>query len=79
MNTPICTQKKPYVVEVEEGKTYYYCTCGKSAKQPFCDGTHKDTKFSAQAWTAEKTGSAYFCGCRTSKKGPLCDGAHKDL
>jgi len=79
MNKPICTKKAPYVVEVEEGKTYYYCTCGKSEKQPFCDGAHKGTEFSAHAWTAEKTGNAYFCGCRASQKEPMCDGAHKDL
>jgi CDGSH-type Zn-finger protein len=79
MDEPVCTQKAPYVADVEEGKTYYYCTCGKSAKQPFCDGTHKGSAFTAHAWTAEKTGKAYFCGCRTSKNSPLCDGAHKEL
>lgn len=79
MDEPICTQKAPYVTDVEEGKTYYYCTCGKSAKQPFCDGSHKGSAFTARAWTAEKTGKAYFCGCRTSKNSPLCDGAHKEF
>lgn len=79
MDKPICTQKSPYVVDVEAGKTYYYCTCGKSAKQPFCDGAHKDTCFKAHAWTAEKTGKAYFCGCRASQNAPLCDGSHKEL
>lgn len=79
MTKAVCTQKAPYVTDVEAGKTYYYCTCGRSEKQPFCDGKHKGTSFSAMAWTAEKTGKAYFCGCRASQKEPMCDGTHKDL
>ena len=79
MDKPVCSQKAPYVMDVEEDKTYYYCTCGKSEKQPFCDGAHKGTNFKAAAWKAEKTGKAYFCGCRVSQKGAICDGAHKEL
>ena len=79
MNKPVCAQKEPYVVEVEEGKTYYWCTCGKSEKQPFCDGSHKDTEFKALAYTAEKSGTVYFCGCKATKNAPLCDGSHKDI
>lgn len=79
MSEPICTQKAPIIVDVEEGKTYYYCACGRSAKQPFCDGSHQGTDFTPTAYTASKTGKAYFCGCRASKKMPMCDGAHKDL
>lgn len=79
MDKPVCAQKSPYAVDVEAGKTYYYCACGKSAKQPFCDGSHKGGGFSPIAWTAEKTGKAYFCGCRSSKNEPMCDGSHKAL
>jgi len=79
MSEAVCTQKSPYVIEAEEGKTYYYCTCGKSEKQPFCDGKHKGSGFSPIAHTAEKAGNIYFCGCRASQKGALCDGAHKNL
>ncbi len=79
LDNPVCAQKEPYAVEVEEGKTYYWCTCGKSEKQPFCDGLHKDTGFKALAYTAEKNGTVYFCGCKATKNAPLCDGSHKDI
>ncbi|MDG1281163.1 MAG: CDGSH iron-sulfur domain-containing protein [Pseudorhodobacter sp.] len=78
-DTPIIAQKAPFPVEVEAGKTYFWCACGKSAKQPFCDGSHKDTGISPQKWTAETSKKVFFCGCKQSAKAPLCDGAHKDL
>jgi CDGSH-type Zn-finger protein len=79
MSEPVIAQKSPYALEVEAGKTYYWCACGKSAKQPFCDGAHKGSEFAPLAYTAEKTGTAYFCGCKHSAKGALCDGAHSKL
>ncbi|WGJ15909.1 CDGSH iron-sulfur domain-containing protein [Methylocapsa sp. D3K7] len=72
-------QKAPYPANVEAGKTYYWCACGLSNKQPFCDGSHKDTGITPVAWTAEKTGTSYFCGCKHSKAEPLCDGSHARL
>jgi CDGSH iron-sulfur domain-containing protein 3 len=72
-------QKKAMPVEVEAGKTYYWCACGRSANQPFCDGAHKGTGIEPVAYTAEATGKAFFCGCKHSKKEPLCDGSHKEL
>jgi CDGSH iron-sulfur domain-containing protein 3 len=78
-DTPIIAQKAPFPVEVEAGKTYFWCACGKSAKQPFCDGSHKDTGLSPQKWTAETSKKVFFCGCKQSAKAPLCDGAHKAL
>ena len=72
-------QKAPYAVDVEEGKTYYWCACGRSATQPFCDGSHKGTSFVPTAYKAEKSGKAYFCGCKASAKAPLCDGTHNKL
>lgn len=79
MTEPVIAQKAPYAIDVEAGKSYYWCSCGKSAKQPFCDGSHKGTDFAPAAYKAEKTGTVWFCGCKHSKKGALCDGAHKAL
>ncbi len=76
---PAIAQKSPYATPVEAGKTYYWCACGKSAKQPFCDGSHKSTSFEPVAYTADKSGTAYFCGCKRSGKSPLCDGSHNSL
>lgn len=81
----IITKKGPYGVAVEEGKTYYYCTCGASKNQPFCDGSHKafneenKTNLTPLKYVADKTDTVYFCGCRHSKTSPLCDGSHKQL
>ena len=79
MTTPKCPQKGPYKTEVKAGKTYYWCTCGLSTKQPFCDGSHKGSGFKSLAWTAESSGAVYFCGCKASKTSPLCDGSHSAL
>jgi CDGSH-type Zn-finger protein len=79
MTDPVIAQKAPYATEVEAGKTYYWCSCGKSAKQPFCDGSHKGSTFAPVAYKAEKTGTVWFCGCKQSRKGALCDGSHKAL
>jgi len=79
MSTPESPQKAPYAIDVEAGQNYYWCACGKSAKQPFCDGSHKDTDFTPVKYTAETTKKAYFCGCKKTAGQPLCDGSHKDL
>ncbi|MBW7837832.1 MAG: CDGSH iron-sulfur domain-containing protein [Sphingomonadales bacterium] len=79
MDEPRIAQKAPYPIDVEAGKTYWWCACGLSAKQPFCDGSHKPTKFTPLQWTAAKAEKVYFCGCKHTSKPPLCDGAHKKL
>ena len=79
MTTPIIAQKAPYPVDVDEGKTYFWCTCGRSARQPFCDGSHKDTGLAPLKYTAEKTGKVFFCGCKHTGNRPLCDGSHSKL
>lgn len=79
MPVPVVAQKTPFAVTVEAGKTYYWCACGQSSKQPFCDGSHKDSGFVPLAFTAEKDGAAYLCGCKATKNAPYCDGTHKSL
>ena len=76
MNDPVMAQKAPFPTPVEAGKTYYWCACGRSATQPFCDGSHAGTGFAPIAWTARRTATAYFCGCKQSVNKPLCDGTH---
>lgn len=79
MSAPHIAQKSPIATAVEAGKTYYWCSCGKSANQPFCDGAHKGSSFAPAPFTAETDGTVYFCGCKHSKGGALCDGSHKAL
>lgn len=79
MSTADCPQKAPYPVEVEEGQSYFWCSCGKSTNQPFCDSSHKDTDFKPVKYTAEKSGKVFFCGCKATANQPTCDGSHKSL
>lgn len=79
MSKPDIAQKSPYPVDVEAGKTYFWCACGKSGKQPFCDGSHKDTDFSPVKYTADKDSKVFFCGCKATGKTPVCDGSHAKL
>jgi len=79
MSEPVVAQKTPYPVDVEAGKSYFWCSCGKSAKQPFCDGSHKGTDFNPLKFEATETKTVYFCGCKKTANSPLCDGAHKSL
>jgi CDGSH iron-sulfur domain-containing protein 3 len=72
----IVAQKGPFAVDLEAGKTYYWCACGTSKHQPFCDGSHKGTAFTPQAHTAATSGTAYLCGCKQTNSAPLCDGSH---
>jgi len=78
-DNPIIAQKSPIPVDVEEGKSYFWCTCGRSDNQPFCDGSHKDTSFTPMKWTAEKSGKKFFCGCKMTDGQPFCDGTHNGL
>ncbi len=69
----------PAAVKLEAGKTYYWCTCGKSSNQPFCDGSHQGSGFSPRAFTAEKDGTHYLCQCKQTADAPFCDGSHNKL
>lgn len=77
MNDPVRAADGPYDIEVESGKKYYWCACGKSARQPFCDGSHKGSEFSPLEYVAEKSEKVFFCGCKATGRQPLCDGSHK--
>lgn len=79
MSEPEIPQKAPYAVDVTAGETYYWCACGKSKNQPFCDGSHQGSDFTPVAFTAEKSEKVYFCGCKKSANKPLCDGTHNSL
>jgi CDGSH-type Zn-finger protein len=80
--------KQPIQVELEVGKSYYWCSCGHSKKQPFCDGSHNavnktlpegESKFVPLNFEAEKSGAHWLCQCKQTGKAPFCDGTHKSL
>ena len=71
--------KSPFAVAVEPGNDYYWCACGKSKSQPFCDGSHKGSEFTPHKYTARESTIVYFCGCKHSATPPLCDGTHRSL
>ncbi|MFT4825361.1 MAG: CDGSH-type Zn-finger protein [Halioglobus sp.] len=77
MNKPNRAADSPYAVEVEAGKAYFWCSCGRSNSQPFCDGSHKDSGFSPVRYEPSEASTLYFCGCKETAKQPLCDGSHK--
>ncbi len=79
MSEPVIAQKGPYAVELEAGRKYFWCRCGRSARQPFCDGSHKGTGLEPLAFTAEKSGKAWLCGCKRTGRPPYCDGTHSGL
>ncbi len=78
-DAPVIAGRAPMKVPVEAGKSYFWCACGKSARQPFCDGSHSGTSFSPLKYVAEKTGDAWFCTCKHTASPPLCDGSHKTV
>ena len=80
MENPVSPQKSPYKVKVEKEKTYSWCACGLSKRQPFCDSSHrKEGKFKSMKYLAEESKELYFCGCKMTKHPPFCDGSHSKL
>ena len=76
---PKIAQKAPYLLDLQPG-TYWWCACGQSKNQPFCDGSHKAAGvFTPIKYTATESATVYFCGCKHSGNKPLCDGTHKSL
>ena len=79
MTEPVIAQKSPFAVEVEAGRSYWWCACGRSKRQPFCDGSHKDTGFTPVEYRADVSRTVFFCGCKHSQNRPTCDGSHAKL
>ncbi len=86
MKLPVIADKSPAKVEVKAGQKYFWCSCGLSQKQPFCDGSHKEYKdgegkplMKSVAFEVKEDGFVYFCNCKKSKNGVLCDGSHNSL
>ena len=79
MTDPIPAQKAPYQIKVEAGRNYFWCACGRSTKQPLCDGSHSGTGITPTMYEAKETEDVWFCGCKASATKPLCDGTHKTL
>ena len=75
----LIAQKAPYATEVEEGQTYYWCACGRSKNQPFCDGSHQGTGIEPVAFTAQKSETVHLCGCKRTANPPFCDGTHQKV
>ena len=78
MDIPNIIEKKPKIIELEQGKTYAWCACGLSKNESgaFCDSSHRTTSFSPKIFTAEKTGKVAICMCKHTKTPPFCDGTH---
>ena len=79
MADPVVAQKGPYPIQLEAGKSYFWCACGRSASQPFCDGSHAGTGLAPIKFDATETKTAYLCGCKQTADKPFCDGTHSKL
>jgi CDGSH-type Zn-finger protein len=77
MTQPIAAGNAPIQVEVEAGKTYWWCACGRSSRQPFCDGSHKGSGIEPLAFRAETSETLWLCVCKRSANAPRCDGSHR--
>lgn len=75
---PNIAQKSPFALEMEPGK-YWWCSCGNSQNQPFCDGTHKGSEFKPVLVEISEKKKVFFCGCKATQNQPFCDGTHKSL
>ena len=78
MSEPVVFDRKPAVLDLEPG-TYWWCSCGKSARQPFCDGSHKGSAFTPVKFEVTEKSTHWLCGCKRSARQPACDGTHKNL
>lgn len=78
MTEAVIAQKFPYILELEPGQ-YWWCACGRSAKQPFCDGSHKGTDITPVAFSLTEKTQVALCGCKRALTPPYCDGQHKKI
>lgn len=78
MSDPACPQKAPYGIDLKAGD-HWWCACGQSKNQPFCDGSHKGTEFTPVKFTVAADGKKWLCGCKRTAGQPFCDGSHKKL
>ncbi len=76
---PIIAARQPSSVELEAGKTYYFCRCGRSKKQPFCDGSHQGADFTPHVFEVDESKNYYLCMCKHTANTPFCDGSHSKL
>jgi CDGSH-type Zn-finger protein len=79
MEKGIVARKSPFPVDLEKGRTYAWCACGRSGKQPFCDGSHKGTGHAPVVFKAEESKQVWLCGCKQTDTRPYCDGTHNSL
>ncbi len=79
MAEPVIAQRAPIPADVVAGKSYWWCACGQSRNQPFCDGSHKGGAFAPFEYKAMETKTVWFCACKNTKNAPLCDGTHKTV
>ncbi|MEW6678499.1 MAG: CDGSH iron-sulfur domain-containing protein [Pseudomonadota bacterium] len=79
MSDPVVAGKDPVEVQLEAGKSYWWCACGRSKTQPWCDGSHAGTDFQPHEFKVEAAGSYWLCNCKHTANAPLCDGAHELL
>ena len=79
MDKPKVVQKKPFETEIKANRIYWWCACGLSEKQPFCDGSHKGTGIKPVQYQTDKLETVNFCGCKNTKNSPFCDGSHLNL
>jgi CDGSH-type Zn-finger protein len=79
MADPVIARKNYYEVDLEPGKEYWWCSCGRSQTQPFCDGAHKGTEFRPKMIKVEEAMRLYLCGCKHTTDAPYCDGTHAGL